>query len=64
MPAGVFSARSVRNSDEVKPKLGATLLDFNLVRAAVLSRVVISRAQREREITPFVPKANSLSCYF
>jgi hypothetical protein len=54
----------VRNSDEVKPKLGPTLLDFNLVRAAVLSRVVISRAQREREITPFVPKANTVSRYF
>jgi hypothetical protein len=35
-----------------------------LVRAAVLSRVVISRAQREREITPFVPKANTVSPYF
>jgi hypothetical protein len=64
MPAGDFSARSVRNSNDVKPKLGASLLDFDLVRATVLSRVVISRAQRKTEITPFVSKANALSCYF
>jgi hypothetical protein len=44
MPAGDFSARSVRNSDEVKPKLGATLLDFDLVRANVLLRVVMDFA--------------------
>ena len=44
MPAGVFSARSVRSSDEVEPKLGASLLDFDLVGATVLSRVVIDFA--------------------
>ena len=44
MPAGDFSARSVRSSDEVKPKLGASLLDFDLRRANVLSRVVIDFA--------------------
>ena len=64
MPAGVFSARNVRNSDELKPKFGASLLDFDLRCANVLSRVVISSAQREKEITPFAPKANALSCYF
>ena len=64
MPAGVFNARNVRNSAEVKPKLGASLLDFDLVRAIVLSRVVISQAQRKREITPFVANANTVSRYF
>ena len=64
MPAGDFSARSVRSSDEVKPKLDASLLDFDLVRATVLNRVVISRAQREKEITPFVANANTVSRYF
>jgi hypothetical protein len=42
MPAGVLSARSVRNSDEVKPKLDALLLDLGLRRADVLSGVVIN----------------------
>ncbi len=64
MPAGVLSARSVRRSDDVKPKLGASLLDFDLRRTNVLSRVVISRNQREREITPFVANANTVSRYF
>jgi hypothetical protein len=64
MPAGDFSARSVRSFDEVKPKLGASLLDPDLLRATVLSRVVISRAQREREITPFVANANTVFRYF
>ncbi len=41
MPAGDFSARSVRRSDEVKPKLGASPLDFDLRRANVLNRVVM-----------------------
>jgi len=44
MPAGDFSARSVRSSDEVKPKLRASLLDFDLVRANVLLRVVMDFA--------------------
>jgi len=44
MPAGDFSARSVRSSDAVKPKLGASLLDFDLRRANVLGRVVIDFA--------------------
>src|SRR5438034_9174147 len=64
MPAGDFSARSVRSSDEVKSKPGASLLDFDLVRAVVLGRVVISQAQRKREITPFVANANTVSRYF
>src|SRR5205823_5421442 len=64
MPAGDFSARSVRSSDEVKPELDASLLDFDLVRATVLSRVVISQGQRKREITPFPANANTVSRYF
>jgi hypothetical protein len=44
MPAGVLSARSARNSEGLKPKLGASLLDFDLRRANVLSRVVIDFA--------------------
>jgi len=44
MPAGVFNARNVRNYDEVKPKLGASLLDFDLRRANVLGQVVIDFA--------------------
>ena len=64
MPAGDFSAHSVCSADEVKPKLGASLLDLDLRRATVLSRVVISQAQRKREITPFVAKANTVSRYF
>src|SRR4029453_6726452 len=64
MPAGDFSARSVRSSDGVKPKLGPSLLDLDLPRATVLSRVVISCAQREREITPFVANANTAFHYF
>jgi hypothetical protein len=64
MPAGVFRARSVRSSDELKPKLGPSLLDLDLRRATVLSRVVISQTQREREITPFVANANTVFRYF
>ena len=64
MRAGDFSARSVRSSDGVKPTLGASLLDLDLLCATVLSRVVISRAQREREITPFVANANTVFRYF
>ena len=64
MPAGVFSARSVRSSAKVKLMLDASLLDLDLLRATVLRRVVISRAQREREITPFVANANTVSRYF
>ena len=64
MPTGDFSARSVRSSDGVKPKLGPSLLDLDLLGATVLSRVVISRAQREREITPFVANANTVFRYF
>ena len=44
MPAGDFSARKLRNSEGLKPKLGASLLDFDLRRANVLSRVVIDFA--------------------
>jgi len=47
MPAGDFSARSVRSSDEVKPKLGASLLDLDLRRANVLGRVVIDFASSD-----------------
>jgi len=64
MPAGDFSARSVRSSDEVKPTLGVSLLDLDLRRATVLSRMVILRAQHEREITPFLADANTVSRYF
>ncbi len=53
MPAGDFSARSVRSSAEVKLKLGASLFDLDLLRATVLSRVVIdfARAARKRNTT-------------
>src|SRR6266513_6008745 len=53
MPAGDFSARSVRSSAEVKPKLGASLLDFDLRRANVLNRVVMDFAwpMRKRNST-------------
>ena len=49
MPAGVFSARSVRNSDGLKPKLGTFVVDFDLRRANVLGRVVIDFAWSERK---------------
>src|SRR6266516_2590531 len=53
MPAGDFSARSVRSSAEVSPKLGASLLDFDLRRANVLNRVVMDFAwpMRKRNST-------------
>ena len=49
MPAGDFSARSVRSSDEVKPKLGAFPLDLDLLRAPVLNRVVMDFAWPTRK---------------
>ena len=44
MPAGVFSALSVRNSDELKLKFGVLVVEFELRCANLFSRVVINFA--------------------
>ncbi len=49
MPAGVFSALSLRNSDELKLKFDAFVVDLDLRRANVLSRVVIDFARAARK---------------
>jgi hypothetical protein len=65
MPAGVFNARNVRNSDGLKPKCGAVDVDLDLRRADVFKRLFITaRFWRKTEITPFVSNANTVSCYF
>ena len=38
MPAGVFNARTVRNSDGVKPKCDAVDVDLDLRRADVFKQ--------------------------
>ena len=64
MPAGDFSARSVRSSDEVKSKLGASHLSFGLQRANALNRVVMdSRNRHEEEIAPFPGNAKRIATF-
>src|SRR5882724_496646 len=64
MPAGDFSACSVRSSDGVKPKLGPSLLDLDLLGATVLRRVIISRSQRERNNTVRRQREHGVSLLF
>src|SRR5882724_6009256 len=40
MPAGVLRARSVRNSDEVKPKLGNEDVDFAVLRPKASNPII------------------------
>ena len=49
MPAGDFSARSVRSSERVKPTMGALFLDPGLPSANLLKRVAITYVPDTKE---------------